>query len=265
MNLIDSHCHLDAQVFDEDREATIQRARDAGVDTMVAIGSGDGPPDLSAGIRLAEKYDFIYATVGVHPHDAPKADESTWQELTSLTDHPKVIAIAEIGLDYHYDFSPRETQQAVFARQLQIARTANLPIAIHTREAWADTVALLREHWSGTGKLGGIFHCFSGSPADAEEALALGFHLSYSGIITFPKAEQLREAVRRTPLDRLLVETDSPYLAPVPWRGKRNEPAFVVETARKVAEIKELSFDEVVDATTCNWKRLCLRTTIEAL
>jgi TatD DNase family protein len=265
MSLIDSHCHLDAEVFAQDREAAIQRARDAGVETMVAIGSGDGPPDLSAGVRLAEKYDFIYATVGVHPHDASKADESTWEQLTSLTAHPKVIAVAEIGLDYHYDFSPREAQQAAFARQLRIARDANLPIAIHTREAWGDTVALLREHWTGTGEPGGIFHCFSGSPEDAEEALALGFHLSYSGIITFPKAEQLREAVRRTPLDRLLVETDSPYLAPVPWRGKRNEPAFVVETARKVAEIKGLSLDEVAKATTSNWKRLCLRTTIEAL
>jgi TatD DNase family protein len=264
MSLTDSHCHLDAQVFDEDRDATIQRARDAGVECMVAIGSGDGPPDLSAGIRLAEQYDFIYATVGVHPHDASKADESTWQQLIPLTQHPKVIAIAEIGLDYHYDFSPREIQQRVFARQLQIARDANLPIAIHTREAWTDTVSLLREHWTGTGELGGIFHCFSGSPAEAEEALDMGFHLSYSGIITFPKAEQLREAVRRTPLHRLLVETDSPYLAPVPWRGKRNEPAFIVETARKVAEVKGLSLDEVISATTSNWKRLCLRTTIKA-
>jgi TatD DNase family protein len=147
---------------------------------------------------------------------------------------------------------------------MEIAREAGLPIFIHTRDAWADTFALLREHWAGTDCPGGIFHCFSGSPAEAEEALALGFLLSYSGIITFPKAEELREAVRRTPLDRLLVETDSPYLAPVPWRGKRNEPAFVVETARKVAEVKGLSLDEVADATTANWKRLCLRTTVEA-
>ena len=175
-----------------------------------------------------------------------------------------MIAIAEIGLDYHYDFSPRETQRTVFARQLQIALEADLPIAIHTREAWADTVALLREHWPGTGGPGGIFHCFSGSSAEAGEALAMGFLLSYSGIITFPKAEELREAVRRTPLDRLLVETDAPYLAPVPWRGKRNEPAFVIETARKVAEVKGLSLDEVADATTANWKRLCLRTMTKA-
>ncbi len=264
MQLVDSHCHLDAAVFDEDREAAIQRARDAGVETLVAIGSGDGPPDLGAGIRLAERYDFIYATVGVHPHDASKADESTWTNLIALAAHPKVVAIAEIGLDYHYDFSPRETQREVFARQLQIARDANLPIAIHTREAWLDTVAILREHWLGGGGPGGIFHCFSGSPAEAEQALEMGFLLSYSGIITFPKADQLREAVRRTPLDRLLVETDAPYLAPVPWRGKRNEPAFVVQTARRVAEIKGLSLDEVAEATTANWRRLCLRTTVKA-
>lgn len=266
MALIDSHCHLDADVFDADREAVIQRARDAGVDLMVAIGSGDGPPDLNAGIRLAEQYDFVYGTVGVHPHDASKADESTWAELIALTAHPKVIAVAEIGLDYHYDFSPRETQRAVLVRQLQIARDANLPIAIHTREAWADTVALLREHWPGAGAAspGGIFHCFSGGPEEAEEALALGFHLSFSGIVTFPKAEQQREAVRRTPLDRLLVETDAPYLAPVPLRGKRNEPAFVVTTARKVAEIKGLSFEQVAEATTSNWKRLCLQTVAKA-
>ena len=266
MRLIDSHCHLDAEVFDADREAVIQRALDAGVECMVAIGSGDGPPDLKAGIRLAEQYDFVYATVGVHPHDASKADESTWAELTSLTAHPKVVAVAEIGLDYHYDFSPRETQQAVFTRQLSIALEANLPIAIHTREAWSDTVALLQEHWlrDSSNSPGGIFHCFSGGPVEAEQALALGFHLSFSGIVTFPKAEEQREAVRRTPLDRLLVETDAPYLAPVPMRGKRNEPAFVVTTARKIAEIKGVSFEELASATSSNWKRLCLQSTAKA-
>lgn len=266
MSLIDSHCHLDADVFDADRDSVIQRALDAGVEIMVAIGSGNGPPDLQAGIRLAEQYDFMYATVGVHPHDATKADETTWAELTDLTAHPKVVAVAEIGLDYHYDFSPRETQQAVFARQLRIALDAKLPIAIHTREAWNDTVALLQEHWVKDTSVspGGIFHCFSGGPAEAEQALALGFHLSFSGIVTFPKAEEQREAVRRTPLDRLLVETDAPYLAPVPMRGKRNEPAFVVTTARKIAEIKGLSFEEVASATTSNWKRLCLQSVAKA-
>lgn len=264
MSLIDSHCHLDSREFDADRDAAIRRARDAGVEIMVAIGTGDGPPDLQAGIRLAEQHDFMYATVGVCPQDAGKASERTWLDMAPLTAHPKVIAVGEIGLDYYYDNDPRDVQRAVFVRQMEIARTAELPIFIHTRDAWADTFALLREHWSGPGSPGGIFHCFSGGPAEAEEALSLGFYLSYSGIVTFPKAEQLREAVRHTPLDRLLVETDSPYLAPVPRRGKRNEPAFVVETARKVAEIKGLSLDQVAMATTSNWSRLCLQTTAEA-
>lgn len=264
MSLIDSHCHLDSKEFDADRDAAIQRAREAGVQTMVAIGTGDGPPDLQAGIRLAEKYDFMYATVGVCPQDAGKASEQTWLDMTPLTAHPKVIAVGEIGLDYFYDNDPRDVQRAVFVRQMEIARQAGLPIFIHTRDAWADTFALLRKHWSGAESRGGIFHCFSGGPAEAEEALSLGFYLSYSGIVTFPKAGQLREAVRHTPVDRLLVETDSPYLAPVPWRGKRNEPAFVVETARKVAEIKGLSLDQIATETTSNWNRLCLQTTAKA-
>lgn len=258
MTLVDSHCHLDGKAFDADREQVIARARAAGVEHMVAIGSGDGPPDLEAGIRLAEQYSFIYATAGVHPHDAAKAVPSTWTELAALSAHPKVVAIGEIGLDYHYGFSPREAQRDAFVRQLELARESGLPVVIHTREAWQDTVSLIREHYAGPER-GGIFHCFSGGPREAEEALALGFHLSFSGIITFPKAEDLREALRLTPLDRLLVETDSPYLAPAPHRGKRNEPAFVVETARKAAEVKGMSVEEIAAATTDNWKRLCLR------
>ncbi len=260
MNVIDSHCHLDAAVFDADREAVIRRALDAGVEYMVAIGSGDGPPDLEAGIRLAEAHDFIYATVGVHPHDASKATEETWSRLESLAAHAKVVAIGEIGLDYHYDLSPRETQRAVFVRQLELARDAALPIVIHTREAWDDTIELVKAHWPA-GALGGVFHCFSGGPAEAEQALGLGFMLSFSGIITFSKAGEVRAALRQTPLERLLIETDAPYLAPVPWRGKRNEPAFVVETAKKVAEIKGLALEEVAAATSANWKRLRLQET----
>ncbi len=260
MTLIDTHCHLDAAVFDADREAVIRRALEAGVECMVAVGSGDGPPDLEAGLRLAAAYDFIYATAGVHPHDAAKATEETWSQLASLAAHGKVVAIGEIGLDYHYDFSPRETQRAVFARQLELARDAALPIVIHTREAWTDTISLIEAHWPADGP-GGIFHCFSGGPAEAEEALELGFLLSFSGIITFPKAGDVRAALLETPLKRLLIETDAPYLAPVPWRGKRNEPAYVVETAKKVAEIKGLPLEEVASATSANWKRLCLQET----
>jgi TatD DNase family protein len=260
MTLIDSHCHLDAAVYDADREAVIRRARDAGVECMVAIGSGDGPPDLEAGLRLAAAYDFIYATAGVHPHDASKATEETWSRLADLTTREKLVAIGEIGLDYHYDNSPRETQRAAFARQLEVAREAGLPIVIHTREAWADTLSLLQAHWPADGP-GGIFHCFSEGPAAAERALGLGFLISFSGILTFPKADDVRAALRETPLDRLLIETDAPYLAPVPWRGKRNEPAYVVETATKVAEIKGLPLEQVAAATSSNWKRLCLQET----
>jgi len=264
MGLIDSHCHLDGKDFDADREAVIARAREAGVDWMVAIGTGDGPPDLEAGIRLAETYACMYATVGVCPQDAGKATAQTWIDMPPLTAHPKVIGVGEIGLDYYYNNDPREVQQAVFVRQMEIARAARLPIFIHTRDAWADTFRLIREHWSGSGCPGGIFHCFSGGPAEAEKALALGFHLSYSGMITFPRAEKLREAARHTPLDRLLVETDAPYLAPVPLRGKRNEPAYVVTTARQVAAIKGVSLEELAAATTTNWKRLCLQTVAKA-
>jgi TatD DNase family protein len=247
MSLIDSHCHLDGKPFAADRQAVIRRAREAGVDTLVAIG-------LQPAVELAEADENIYAVVGVHPHEAAQA---SGLEAAPLLSHPKVVAVGEIGLDYHYDFSPRDTQRAVFEGQLQLAAEANLPVVIHTREAWADTVAILKAH----GPRRGIFHCFSGGPAEAEEALALGFHLSFSGIITFPKAEDIREAARLAPLDRLLVETDAPYLAPVPFRGKRNEPAYIVHTARRLAELRGVSFDEIAALTTANWKRLCLQGT----
>lgn len=258
IKLIDSHCHLDGSQFNADRDAAIQRARDVGVEVMVAIGTGDGPPDLEAGIRLADAYPFIYATVGVHPHDASKAEDQHYTELISLTAHPKVVAVGEIGLDYHYNFSPPETQRKVFVRQLEIAREARKPIVIHTREAWDDTISILTEHWAPTG-LGGIMHCFSGGPREAEESLGLGFHISFSGIVTYPKAIEVQEAAKLMPLDRLLVETDAPYLAPVPYRGKRNEPAHVVHTARRLAELRNEDFATVCTATSENWRRLCLQ------
>ncbi len=254
MTLVDSHCHLDDPKFDEDRQETIDRAQAAGVETMMAIGTGQGPPDLEAGIRLAERYPFIYATVGVHPHDASKATDETFERLRELTAHPKVLAIGEIGFDYHYDFSPRDTQKAVFVRQLEIAAAAAKPIVIHTREAWDDTLAMLGEHWRG----GGIMHCFSGGEHEAEQALALGFHLSFGGVLTFPKAENVRSAARMTPAERLLIETDCPYLAPIPHRGKRNEPAFLTETVRRLAEVRGQSAEEIAAVTTANFHRLCL-------
>ena len=255
MRLVDSHCHLDDSQFDEDRETAIERARSAGVETLLAIGTGSGPPDLEAAIRLADRYPFVYATVGVHPHDAAKATDGTYERLRELAQHPKVKALGEIGLDYHYDFSPRNVQRAVFERQLEIAAEARLPVVIHTREAWEDTLAVLGARWRG----GGIMHCFTGDERQARQALDLGFHLAFGGVLTFPKAEAVRQAARITPDDRLVVETDCPYLAPAPMRGKRNEPAYLVETARRLAEVRGTALEAIAELTTRNFERLCLR------
>jgi TatD DNase family protein len=251
VKLVDSHCHLDDEKFDADREQVIERALAAGVDTMMAIGTG---AELDVAILQAERYPFIYATIGVHPHDASRATEETFARLRDLAQHPKVLAIGEIGLDYHYDFSPRDVQRAVFDRQLEIAAAAAKPVVIHTREAWEDTMARITALPHG-----GIMHCFTGDAAQARQALALGFHLSFGGVLTFPKAESVREAARIAPQDRLLVETDCPYLAPVPYRGKRNEPAFVVETARRLAQVRGVTIDAVADFTSRNFRSLCLR------
>jgi TatD DNase family protein len=257
VNLTDSHCHLDHEQFHEDREAVIARARAAGVECMMAIGTGDGPPDLEAGIRLADRYPFIYATVAVHPHEASKATEETFARLRELAQHPKVLAIGEMGLDYQYDFSPRQVQREVFERQLDLAAEARKPIVIHTREAWADTLEVLRSRWRGEG----IMHCFTGDEAQAREALDFGFYLSFGGVLTFPKAESVRQVARIAPADRILVETDCPYLAPVPRRGKRNEPAFIVDTARRLAEVRGCAPEAIAEQTTRNFQHLCLRRT----
>jgi TatD DNase family protein len=252
VKLVDSHCHLDDKQFDPDRAEVIERAREAGVERMMTIGTGNGPPDLEAALRLARQHSFIYATVGVHPHDAAKATPETFAALEALAAETKVLALGEIGLDYHYDFSPRDVQRNVLVEQLKLAARAGKPIVIHTREAWDDTLSLLREHWSGVG----IIHCFSGGPAEARQALDLGFYLSFGGVLTFPKADALREAARLAPEDRLLIETDAPYLAPVPKRGKRNEPAFMVETARRLAEVRGVAPEHIAEVTTANFERL---------
>jgi TatD DNase family protein len=256
MSFIDSHCHLDNARFDPDREAVIDRALAAGVERMLVIGTGEGPPDLEAGIRLADRHEPIYATAGIHPHDASKATPETYKRLAELLKHPKVVALGEIGLDYHYDHSPREVQRAVFLEQMLIAGEARKPIVIHTREAWEDTIALLETYWRPYG-LGGIMHCFSGNPDQAALCVDLGFHLSFGGIVTFPKSADVQEAARQTPAHRILIETDAPYLAPVPYRGKRNEPAFVAETARKLADLRGVPAEEIARITSANFQELC--------
>jgi TatD DNase family protein len=255
VKLVDSHCHLDDEQFDPDRGETIARARAAGVETMMAIGTGNGPPDLEAAIRLADQYPFLYATIGVHPHDASKATAETFVHLRNLADHPKVLAVGEVGLDYHYDFSPRDVQRAVFEQQLALAAECGKPVVIHTREAWEDTFAILAAQGQGSG----ILHCFTGDEHQARRALDLGFHLAFGGVLTFRAADAVRQAARIAPADRLLLETDCPYLAPVPMRGKRNEPAFVLETARRLAEVRGCSVETIAEQTTANFTRLCLR------
>ncbi len=240
--LIDSHCHLDSADFDADRSACIERALEAGVERMVTVDN----------VEFADTHECFLAIAGVHPHEAARAD---LKRLEASLRHPKVVAVGEVGLDYHYDFSPRDVQRSVFIEQMAMARQARLPLVIHTREAWDDTFALLEEHWAPSG-LPGVMHSFTGGVEEARRSLAMGFYLSFSGIVTFPKALENQQAAREAPLDRILVETDAPYLAPVPKRGKRNEPAFVVHTARKVAELRGIPFEELAAATTANFNRL---------
>lgn len=254
--VIDSHCHLDGPRFDDDRDAVLDRARQAGVEAFLAIGTGDGPEDLDCAVQLADRYPDIYATVGVHPHDAAKSDLDALRRLEELCAHPKVLAVGEIGLDYHYDNSPRDIQKRVFVEQMGVAAEREKPIVIHTREAWDDTLDMLRSNWASTG-LGGILHCFSGNLEQARTALDMGFYISFAGILTFGRSEELREVAAALPLDRLLVETDSPYLTPAPHRKvRRNEPCYVVETARRLAEVRGLPYEDAAAQTSRNFRSL---------
>jgi TatD DNase family protein len=253
---IDSHAHIEMEDFDSDREAMIRRALDAGVEIIVAVGNGDLSKDSHAkAFQVAEKHPFIFTTVGVHPHEARLLDPEMYARLCDLASHEKVIAWGEIGLDYHYDNSPRDTQRDAFRRQLQMARERRLPAVIHTREAEEETLAILKDEWETSG-LPGIIHCFTGTRAFAERAVEFGFYISFSGVVTFKKAEDLRETAKRLPVERLLIETDSPFLAPVPFRGRRNEPAYVVETARRIAEIRDLPVEEIGRITSANFRRV---------
>ena len=254
---IDSHAHIDGPEFDGDRLEVIKRAAEAGVTTILNVGTGDphsGTFERAAG--LAADHKDIYAAIGVHPHDAKLYDDAAEARIHSLIDaNQKILAWGEIGLDYHYDNSPRDIQREVFAKQLRAAQTCGLPVIIHTRSADADTIEILRaEHPQlSQSSRGGIMHCFGGSLELALAAIDLGFYISFSGNITFKKAEDLRVTAAQIPLERLLIETDCPYLTPVPFRGQRNEPARVVEVARCLAEIHELGLEDIGRITTANF------------
>jgi len=247
--LVDSHCHIDFAEPD-DRPALIDRARAAGVRTMLTIGTK--AEELPEVIEIASSDPDIWATVGIHPHEAQATPDDILDRLSDMVAHPKVIGVGETGLDFHYDHSPRARQAELFRAQCRLARAAGLPVIVHSRNADAETAEILKEE--GVSK--GVIHCFSTTRALSEPALALGFYISISGIVTFKNADELRGIVGEIPLDRLLIETDAPYLAPMPLRGKTNEPAFIVHTASKVAELKGISIDELAQATTDNFFRL---------
>jgi TatD DNase family protein len=255
MELIDSHAHIDFPQFAEDREAMLERARAAGISTLLAIGTGPGPERLDSALPFAEQYEWIYASVGIHPHEAKEVTPRHLEELARLAKHPKVIAWGEIGLDYFYDHSPKDAQTKVFCEQMALAKEAKLPIVIHCRDAWPDCLDLLEKEWGPTG-IGGILHCFTGTLEQAERGIGMGFLISFAGNATYPKTQHLREVAKALPLERLLIETDSPYLAPQAYRGKRNEPAYVAEVARTLAGVRDLSADEFAAATAANFRRL---------
>jgi TatD DNase family protein len=248
--LIDSHAHLEMKEFDSDRKEVIERARLAGVDSIVTVGTNLGLSRKA--LSIAHQNDNIYATVGVHPHDVAKAGDKTFDELKELAHDPKVVAYGEIGLDYFRNISPREKQIELFAKQLELAKELNLPVIIHDRDAHEQTLRMVKS----SGVRCGVFHCFSGDWAMARQCIDLGFYISIPGVVTFDKSKVLQEVVRQAPLDSILLETDCPYLTPVPHRGKRNEPSFIIHTAKKVAEIKGLTWEDAAQAAAVNTRKL---------
>ena len=262
--LVDSHAHLDSERYGEDRDALLTRAWQAGVRTVLSIGIGDGPDTMHRALEISCAYagkpetPRILASAGVHPHEAQLADAAALVKLDDLLQQAGVIACGEIGLDYYYDHSPRETQKTVFRQQMEVAATHKKPIIIHCRpsdnstNAWDDTLEMIESDWAPKG-LGGILHCFTGEWHHAKRAMDCGFLISFAGNITFPKAQPIRDVAVKVPLDRMLVETDAPFLAPVPNRGKRNEPAWVAEVAEKLAEIRNVAVDEIASRTTENF------------
>ena len=254
MDLIDSHAHVDVSDYDADRSAMLDRAQAAGIRTLLAIGNGPEIEKLGAALHYAEKYDWIYAAAGIHPHEARHAREAHFSELERLAGNPRLIAWGEIGLDYHYDHSPRDVQANVFRQQLRLARSAKRPVIIHCREAWPDCLQILEEDWRNSG-FGGIFHCFTGTMEEAKRGMDMGFLISFAGNVTYPKAQNLRDVAREVPLDHLLVETDSPFLAPQTHRGRRNEPAYVAEVAQTIGNVRNLPAAQVAEMTSANFRR----------
>lgn len=242
--------------FDADRDEVVARAREAGVREMLIVGGVDEEQGHCRALRVAGSLG-LPASAGIHPHEAKLADEAVYDELRGLAKDRRIVAVGEIGLDFHYDYSPRPVQRAAFRRQVRLAREVGLPVIIHTREADEETAALLEEE--GAGDVGGVIHCFTGGHELARRALALGFYISFSGIVAFPRSEVIQAVAKEVPRDRLLVETDAPFLAPPPHRGKRNEPAFVVEVARKVAALRGTSLEDVAAAAAENYARLFRR------
>ena len=254
MILIDSHCHIDGEQFDADRDEVVQRARDVGVTAMLNIGTGDPRgDDFRKAVAVAEKYDDVYAAVGVHPHDAKLYDDAAENHLLDLVkSSKKVIAWGEIGLDYYYDHSPRDVQVEVFRRQIRTAKELVLPIIVHSRSADDETVGILTDECSYQG-FRGIMHCFGGTPEMAKALMEIGFLISFAGNVTFKKADNLRDAARVVPLEKLLIETDCPFLTPEPFRGKRNEPGFVAHTAKYLAEFYGVTLERLAEQTTANF------------
>jgi TatD DNase family protein len=257
VTLVDSHCHIDLPQFDADRDEVVARARAANVETMLIVGGIDEDGGHERALRVADALG-LPASAGIHPHEARLATEAAYDQLRGLAREKRIVAIGEIGLDFHYDHSPRDVQREAFRRQVRLARDVGLPVIVHTREADDETAALLEEE--GAAEAGGVIHCFTGGANLARRALSLGFFLSFSGIVAFPRSQEIQEVARTMPLDRLLVETDAPFLAPPPYRGRRNEPAFVVEVTRKVAALRGAAIEAVGQAARDNFDRfLALR------
>ncbi|RXZ01062.1 TatD family hydrolase [Fictibacillus sp. S7] len=250
--MFDTHAHLNAIQFEEDLEDVIQRALDEGISHIVVVGFDQ--PTIKGALKLADTYDFIYAAVGWHPVDAVDMTPEDLQWIEELADHPKVVAIGEMGLDYHWDKSPKDVQKRVFRQQIQLAKKVKLPIIIHNREATQDVVDILREE--GAEEVGGIMHCYSGSLEVAKECMDMNFYISFGGPVTFKNAKKPKEVAKEIPIDRLLIETDCPYLSPHPLRGKRNEPSYVKYVAEAIAELREIPLEDLVKKTTENAKRL---------